>query len=66
MKRGIIIKTLTLAAVHLVLVFGSVIVSGNAISEAFDNPDYELSVVPRAVCPETNRSQHSICEIENE
>ena len=48
MKKRIIITAVVLAAIHLVFAVGSVVVAYGSEMEAFDNPDYEPSVIERA------------------
>jgi hypothetical protein len=47
MNKRIIITALVLAAIHFVLVVGAVVISFGSGMEAFDNPDYQLSVIER-------------------
>ena len=45
MKKQIIIKAVVLAAIHFVLVTGLVMIAFVSGMEAFDNPDYQPSMV---------------------
>jgi hypothetical protein len=47
MKKRIIITAVVLAAIHFVLAIGSVMIAFGSGMEAFDNPDYQLSMVER-------------------
>jgi hypothetical protein len=47
MKKRIIITAVVLAAIHLVLGIGSVMIAFGSGMEAFDNPDYQPSSVER-------------------
>jgi hypothetical protein len=47
MKKRIIITAVVLAAIHFVLAIGSVMISFGSGMEAFDNPDYQPSLVER-------------------
>lgn len=47
MKKRIIITAVVLAAIHFVLAIGSVIIAFGSGMEAFDNPDYQPSLVER-------------------
>ena len=47
MKKRIIITAVGLAAIHFVLAIGSVMIAFGSGMEAFDNPDYQPSLVER-------------------
>ncbi|MCM2360024.1 MAG: hypothetical protein NDI77_17865 [Geobacteraceae bacterium] len=45
MKKRILITAVVIAAIHFVLAIGSVLISFGSGMEAFDNPDYQPSMV---------------------